>query len=417
MRVVLLNTFDAAGGSVRACERLLRGLTTEAIDTTMLVREKGSNGVRVQSVGSRTSGIFRALIDGALLHLYPRRKLNFFAPAWAPGRALREIIRLSPDIVHLHWVVNGFVRIESLAKFSVPIVWTLHDSWPFTGGCHLPGECNQYEQSCGWCPILGSKREHDMSRWIWYRKKKAWHDISVTIIAPSRWIAERARSSSLFRGRNIVVIPNAIDTGQYAPGDKLGARRELGLSERGNIILFGANHALNDHNKGFDLLRAALTSAFWPETQLVVFGAPESAALPECGLHVRNFGFVHDERKMALLYQSADVFVAPSRDENLPYVVMEAMACGTPCVAFRVGGMEDLITHYKTGLMARPFDTGELAARIQELLHNDSFRMELADNARRWVVNNVNMKRIAQRHIELYQQLILAATCERRSKS
>lgn len=409
MKIALLNTYDRSGGATRACHRLYSGLSAVGEEAYMLVREKSRNRSGTVAVGSRIGGFLRALIDGFPLHRYPNRKLHVFSPAWFPGRGLQNVSRLNPDLVHLHWVVNGFVRIEDLSSLDCPVVWTLHDSWPFTGGCHLPAGCTRYEQSCGRCPVLGSDIENDWSRRIWIRKRNSWGKVPLTIVAPSRWMAEKARSSSLFKDRTVVIIPNGIDTHLYCPGDRMEARRELGLSENCRLLLFGSIHALSDTNKGFDLLQRAIKTmnpTQLQNTELVIFGADNDTILPDCGIPVRNLGIISDEEKMVLLYRAADLLVAPSREETLGYVIMEAMSCGTPCVAFEVGGIPDLISHGETGYLARPYIVEDLATGIINVLHDYMLRKAMAEKSRKWIEDNLSLHLIAQRHLKLYRQLI-----------
>lgn len=409
MKIALLNTYDKSGGATRACHRLFSGLSAAGEEAYMLVREKSRNRSGAVAVGSRIGGFLRALIDGFPLHWYPNRKLHVFSPAWFPGRGIREVSRLDPDLVHLHWVVNGFVQIEDLSSLNCPVVWTLHDSWPYTGGCHLPAGCTRYEQSCGRCPVLGSENDNDWSHRIWMRKQKSLGNVPLTIIAPSRWMAEKARSSSLFSDRRVVIIPNGIDTHFYCPGDRQESRRELGLPEYCRLLLFGSIHALSDTNKGFDLLQRAINSmnpTQLQNTELIIFGADNDSILPDCGIPVRNLGIISDEEQMVLLYRAADLLVAPSREETLGYVIMEAMSCGIPCVSFEVGGIPDLITHGETGYLARPYIVEDLATGIINVLHDDMLRKSMAEKSRKWIEDNLSLQLIAQRHLKLYRQLI-----------
>jgi glycosyltransferase involved in cell wall biosynthesis len=406
MKVALLNTYET-GGAARACYRLFQGLISAESDAELIVRG-GAHSTGVISAGSSWGGFIMALLDGIPLHCYSGRQLNNFSPAWVPGRGIYEATRFSPDIVHLHWIVQGFVQIESMTSISCPIVWTLHDSWPFTGGCHLPGNCRRYEHGCGQCPVLGSNCENDLSRRIWRRKHEAWKNLSLTIVCPSKWLAERAGASSLLRGRRIVVIPNGIDTVRYSPGDKLAARRKLGLPENRSILLYGANQAISDKNKGLDLLLAAfrlIEDTQLQDTELVIFGEDTNATFQESRLHIRNLGSIHDEDRLLLLYRAADIFVAPSRQENLPNMVMEAMACGTPCVAFAVGGIPDLITHGETGYLAQPFEIEDLAQGLSQLILDVDRRVSMSLQSREWIENNVSMTKIVALYQNIYREL------------
>ena len=407
MKAVLLNTYET-GGAARACFRLFQGLKSAGADASMIVRSD-SHFPGAISASSNRGGFLRALFDGIPLHRYRGRQLHNFSPAWMPGRGIKEANRLFPDLVHLHWIVQGFVTIESLTSITCPVVWTLHDSWPFTGGCHLPGNCRRYEQECGQCPVLGSNCENDLSRRIWRRKHETWKNLSLTIVCPSKWLAERAGVSSLFRGRRIVVIPNGIDTMRYSPGDKLAARRRLGLPENPAILLYGANFAISDRNKGLDLLLDALRlidAKQLQDTELVVFGEDTDTTITGGRLHIRNMGTIYDEEQLVLLYRAADILVVPSRQENLPNMVMEAMACGTPCVAFSVGGIPELVNHGEMGYLAVPYDVEDFSRGILLLLENEEIRRHMSLSARRWVEANDSIDRIAGWHLDLYRELV-----------
>jgi glycosyltransferase involved in cell wall biosynthesis len=411
VNVLLLNTFDLTGGAARACHRLYEGLKAAEAHVATLVREQSGQVPGVVSVGSRLDGRLRALLDGLPLHRYPGRQLHNFSPAWMPGRAASAAIRRRPQLVHLHWVVQGFLQIEALASLACPIVWTLHDSWPFTGGCHLPGTCRGYEQNCGRCPVLGSQKEQDWSRRIWQRKRDAWENLSLTLVAPSSWLADRARASSLFAHRRIEVIPNGIESSLFCPGDRQAARRLLGLPEDRRLLLFGANHALSDANKGFDLLQEALLlldEGARQTTELVIFGENWNRPLPDCGLPVTNLGAVAHEEQLLSLYHAADLFVAPSRQENLPNMVLEAMACATPCVAFDIGGIPDMIRHGVTGYLARPYEVEDLATGISLLLADESGRLAMGWASREWVQQHASIEIVAELHEKLYRELVSA---------
>lgn len=408
MRIALLNTYDQTGGAALACFRLFRGLTNAGTDAVMMVREGTSSAQGVVTTVPRFGGRLLALMDGLPLHFYPYRQPHNFSPAWMPGNAVKEVIRRRPHVVHLHWIVQGFVQIEDISALNCPIVWTLHDSWPFTGGCHLPGSCRRYELACGSCPVLGSHNENDWSRRIWQRKQSSWKNLPMTVVVPSRWLANLVRSSSLFAGKRIEIIPNGIDTALFCPGDRQTARRALGLPEDRKLLLFGANHAFSDVNKGFDLLQSALRCLDEKQRQfveLVVFGDSSGMPLPDCGVPVKNLGAIADERLIVLLYRSADVFVAPSRMENFPNMVLEAMACGIPCVAFAIGGLPELVAHAKTGYLARPYEIKDLARGLASVLADEATRTAMGAQSREWVVSNAAIDRVVESYLNLYREL------------
>ncbi|MRR06373.1 MAG: glycosyltransferase [Deltaproteobacteria bacterium] len=414
MKIVLLNTFDVRGGAAVAACRLNTGLRSIGIDSRMLVQEKAGDDPFVTGPATplrRALSAFRPMFDSLPLRCYPERQRITFSSAILPDRISREIKKMSPSIVHLHWIAAGFLRIETLAMLGRPLVWTLHDSWAFTGGCHLPFDCLRYREACGVCPTLGSSRQGDLSRWIWKRKKKAWENLNLTVIAPSRWLARCAGASSLFRNTRIEIIPNGLDMDRFRPIDQGTARDILSLPRHRKLILFGGAQASSDPNKGFHYLTEALgilSSRGWGDkADVLVFGSHQPEKDLGFGMQGHYLGHVHDDVTLSLLYSAADVFVAPSIQENLPNTVMEAAACGTPSVAFKIGGLPDLVEHGRTGYLAQPFDTDDLAQGIAVLLEDDKKRTEMGDAARHKVISEFALERIARRHAEIYRGILI----------
>ncbi len=374
MKALLINSDDGSGGAARAAMRLHLGLRSLDIESKLLVQKKHTDMETV--VGPRPvlgywQGELRPHLDALPTCLYPKRTGALFSPAALPGNWLKSVSEISPDIVHLHWICNGLVRLESLRKLKKPVVWTLHDSWAFTGGCHLPGDCQCYQQACGACPVLGSRRDKDLSRKVWERKRKGFDDIDLTIVTPSRWLADCAKSSSLLAGKQVEVIPNGLDIDKFRPLDKREARNLLGLPQDVHLVLYCGSQAAVDPNKGAALLLEALKSQAIREGnrfELVVFGTSVDLGFDNLGIKTHYLGRMSDEVSICLVYSSADLLVLPSREENLPYTVMEAMSCGVPCVAFDVGGVSDLINHMTNGYLASSYDTHEFGAGIAHLL-------------------------------------------------
>ncbi len=413
MKILMLSTFDARGGAAIAARRLQTGLQHIGIDSRMLVQEKGSDDPSVFEPATplrRALTAFRPMFDSLPLKLYPKRQRITFSPAILPDNLNQKIKQLDPSIIHLHWVAAGFMRIETLAKAGKPLVWTLHDSWAFTGGCHLPFDCLRYRQSCGHCPTLDSSRDKDLTRKIWKRKKKAWANLNLTVIAPSRWMAECAGSSSLLRDTRIEIIPNGLDMNRFRPIEKNTARDILSLPRDRKLILFGGVQASSDPNKGFQYLAEALrklSSKGWGEkADVLVFGSREPEKDPGFSLKAHYLGHIHDDITLALLYSAADVFVAPSIQETLCNTAMEAAACGTPSVAFATSGLTDVIEHGRTGYLAKPFEPEDLAQGIDWILTDEEQQQNLSRAARDKLVSEFTLEAIAQRHATLYREII-----------
>jgi glycosyltransferase involved in cell wall biosynthesis len=414
MKVLMLNTFDTTGGAARAAARLQRGALALGIDVRMLVQFKNSNAEEIICNKSPLQNLVRRLklFLGLLpVRRYPNKPVNNFSPALIPDHIPSELAEIDPDIIHLHWLCAGFLSVETIGKLyrlNKPLIWTLHDSWAFTGGCHVPFDCTRYQKSCGACPILGSSREKDLSRWTWTRKEKAWKKLNLTIVTPSRWLADCALSSSLLKHTRIEVIPNGLDADIFQPRDKMQSRRLLKLPENRKIILFGAVGVTTDLNKGFHLLKGALNelSEEYSDLQAVVFGTDMSPLISDLQIPVRALGSIGNDQELAIVYSAADIFVAPSLQENLPNTIMEAMACGTPCVAFRQGGVPELIAHKVSGYLANPYDTNDLARGITWILEDRSRHEKLASQARLKVVADFQLCHAAQKYNDLYVGLL-----------
>jgi glycosyltransferase involved in cell wall biosynthesis len=309
-------------------------------------------------------------------------------------------------VINLHWTCRAMLRIEDLPRISKPIVWTLHDMWPFTGGCHCDVGCTRYEAQCGNCPVLGRSGEADLSRRVWSRKHKAYAEADITLVAPSRWMAAKARKSRLFRDRNIHVIFNGLDLDIFKPVDRQQARRNLHLPEARLLLLFGAMDSIVIPGKGFDLLAAALAKlpASWQRRiDLVVFGAtgPGETKLGDFKSHF--LGYVYDDRRLAEIYASADAMVTPSRQDNLPCTVSESLACGTPVVAFDVGGIPEMIEHKVSGYLAEAFDTDDLARGIEYVLEQQQLNDQMHKAARKRAVENFSDREMSQKYMSLYE--------------
>lgn len=413
MKVLMLNTFDDVAGADRAARRLQQGVRRAGVDARLLVQFRFGDGKDVICTDVPGTKLLRRLklyLGTLPVRFYPQRPVNNFTPALLPDRLPEKVAAIAPDIVHLHWLGAGFCQIETIGKFNRPLVWTLHDSWPFTGGCHVPGDCRKYREHCGACPVLGSVRENDLSRRVWERKSRAWRELRPTLVAPSRWLAACAGESSLFHECRIEVIPNGLDTDVFRPMDRRAARAVFGLPPERPLILFGAVNPLSDPNKGWHLLQLALkaVSDSRSDAMAVVFGADAPDSAPETGMPVTFLGRIRNEALLVAAYAAADVFVAPSLQEAFCQTLVEAMACGTPAVAFRATGPLDIVDHLENGYLAEPGDPADLARGIVWMLQDRDRQAVLADRARRRVVSDFALETVARRHLELYGELLEA---------
>ena len=417
MRVLHISTEDTRPGAARAAYRLNQGLNQIGIDSNILVQSKRSDSITVHTPHQGGMGRIivesRKLLDKTLLTRYPKRLITPFSPQWVPNvNILQRIELLKPDLINLHWVCDGFLQIESLPKLQKPLIWTLRDMWPFTGGCHYDQGCGRYTVARGMCPQLSSNSNSDLSKRILKRKLRAWRDLDLTVVALSSWIGECAASSSLFKGHRIEIIPNGLDTELYRPIDQRVAREILKLPNDKQLVLFGAVQATSTKRKGFHLLQAALrhlSQSTWKEKlDLVVFGASKPEYTEDFGFETHYLGKLNDDLSLVLAYSAANVLIAPSVQENLANTVLEAIACGTPGVAFEIGGMPDLIDHQKNGYLAKPFEIADLAQGIIWVLRHKERQHKLAHNARKKVERQFTLKIQANRYKSLLEEILKA---------
>lgn len=410
MRVLIVNSADLEGGAARAAYRLHEALIRAGIGSRLLVRSKTSNDNAVdgpRSAADRFMVKVRGVTEQWPLRAYPNATGALFSPAWMPFSGMVDRINGSDaDIVHLHWITGGMMRIEDLARIDKPIVWSLHDMWAFTGGCHYDDGCGRYMTRCGACPVLGSAKTSDLSTKVFDRKAatfgKAGH---MTIVGLSSWMADAAARSTLFKDKRVVNLPNPIDTSVFAPQDRAAAKHALGLPTEKPLVLFGAMNATADPRKGFAHLSAALRAIPSGTMELGVFGADRPARPPDLGHPVHYLGRFSEDRSLCTLYNAADVTVVPSVQENLSNTIVESLACGTPAVGFAIGGNSDMIVDRVNGALARPFDASDLAACISWTVEPQR-SASLRENARRTAMERFDAPVVAERYRTLYTEVL-----------
>ena len=408
MKVLFLNSTDCRGGAAKAAVRLLKAMRDIGVDADLLAQEYGDQ-IAQYGIWDRCRLWLKPRLDALPVLRYPDRTGMIFSPSRLPDGISQEVRRIQPDLIHLHWIQEGFVRIETLAALKAPIIWTLHDSWPFTGGCHLPYECPRFADRCGACPVLGSDDENDFSRKIWTRKKKAWNNVPITLVAPSRWLAEKARASSLFRDQRVEVIPNCFDSSVFHSGNRETVREKLGIAPDKRVIIINASQMSDDRNKGGDLLGAVLKKLAMhidsSSIHLLLTGDNFPTSMVPDTMSVSYTGQIRNEHLMADLYAASDLLVLVSRLENLSNTVMEAMACAVPAVAFNVGGMPDLIDDGVNGRLVESFDTNGFADSVWWCLDPDRLP-ELACRAVQLTADRYAAPVVAAKYYELYRELL-----------
>ena len=409
MKILHINTTDVEGGAARAAYRLHRALLAKGVDSQMLVQRKLSDDYTVQTVAKTKIGklfnFLRPYIDAFPLRKYKNRTKTPFSPAWVPfSMVVDRINELKPDIVHLHWICGGMIRIEDLAKIKQPIIWTLHDMWAFTGGEHIDEGQKHYLEECGNSKVLNSHKEKDLSRRGWIRKNKVYQKLkTLTIISPSQWMYQEAQKSSLLKEKTHYLLPNVLNTDVFKPLEKNNARKLWNISPDKKIILFGSVKATSDPNKGYTLLKEALSLLKIENTEIIIFGSSKPEKEELIRYKTNYVGPLYDDISLISLYSCADVMIVPSKQESFGQTASEAMACGTPVVAFNSTGLKDIIDHKINGYLAEPFNSEDLKNGIEWILNNDNYQA-LSKNAREKVIKHFSEEVLTPKFIELYKK-------------
>lgn len=378
MKVLHLCYSDLAGGAARAAYRLHIAQRKFGMDSHMLVINKLSDDPYVHSVSKRKQLWIKGLnyITNKFLKLQKYNNNVFHSINIIPSGLIKYINHLSPDIVNLHWVGSNMLSISEIARIQQPVVWTLHDMWAFSGCEHYEDLNNINRYRCDYNDDLTKNKNYvDLNKIIFKFKRNKFKKNKITIITPSNWLGECAKNSSLFKKNNVVTISNCIDHTVFKPVDKLFSREVLGLPEKVPLILFGAMASTSDIRKGYMLLKIAMQKLkernVYFNCELVVFGANKKNEINEFGIKTHYVGNIVDDATLCLLYSAADAFIAPSLQDNLPNTLVESLACGTPCIAFNIGGMPDLIPSKAFGQLVDDVDSGSLADAIYTQLSSE----------------------------------------------
>ena len=413
MNILLLNTSDRTGGAAVAASRLMHALLKQGIRVDMLVRDLTKADEHIQTV-NKTGWIkrlnrFRFYWERLVIFLFNRfNKAELFRVSIAntgndisDNRLVQEA-----DIIHLHWINQGFLSLKNLQKLiqlGKPIVWTMHDMWPCTGICHHARECNKYQELCESCFYLKSQ-SFDLSTNVYRKKKFIYQNANITFVGCSDWLKQKALVSGLLKRKHVLNIPNAINASVFCQKEKVACRKELNLPLDKYLILFGALN-VTDSRKGVDYLIRSLFLLRRKDIELVVFGQIKQEIKSMFPIPIHSMGYLSDEVKISILYNAVDLFVTSSLDENLPNTIMEAMACGTPCVGFRTGGIPEMIDHKRNGYVADYKDAEDLARGIRWVLdYPDKARLSEAcvEKVQREYAEEV----VAKRYIDLYNELV-----------
>ena len=414
MRVLIVNTAERTGGAAIAANRLLHALNHNGVEARMLVRDRKTDTPEVVNIPQSWRLKSKFLWERGVIWLNNgMSKKNLFQVDIAnAGTDITAIPDFQwADVIHLHWVNQGFLSLKNLERILAsgkPVVVTMHDQWYFTGICHYSGGCEKYQSQCEQCPMVKG-RGADLARRVFDRKRAMYEGRNITFVGCSRWMAELARQSALTQGHTVTNIPNAIDTTVFAPMDQQEARQHHGLPLDKKLLLFGAQR-ITDPRKGFDYLVEACEhiSRHHPslpgQLEVVVLGGDAQSVKETFPLPVHTVNYLSNEAEIAQLYNAVDLFVTPSLQDNLPNTIVEAMACGTPCVGFNVGGIPEMIDHKQNGYVADYCDSIDFAQGIVWCL-NDTRHAALREAARATALATYAETAVAYRHLNVYKAI------------
>lgn len=411
------------GGAGRAAYRIHQGVRSLGVDSKMLLKSGYSNDSNIITLDGFVSRnpFYKAFdwtcnkVKNKTEHVrwnrYPDREKIFMSDL--RGTDLHGALqKLDYDVLHLHWINRRFIALSDLPQ-DKPIVWTLHDSWAFCGICHYFFECKEYQLQCGCCPFLHSSDAKDLSYEVWKKKAEIYKNLDLHIVSPSHWLADCAKQSSLLKRFPVTVIPNCLDVNAFRSlNEKEISPKWRSFQEKRfakPLVLYGAMNAAKDKIKGFANLLSALRIlerlGHCDDFELIVFGATKSELSMDVNIPIHYVGYVYDTDELVSLYNLASVMVVPSLTENLSCTIMESLSCGTPVVAFNIGGNGDMIDHQQNGYLAKEKDDADLAEGILWCLENNGDN-RLGKNGREKVLRDYTFEVVCQRYKALFESVL-----------
>lgn len=423
MKITLLSRSDSDGGAAVACRRLFLAFRSQKFDAQMLVQDKRVDNDNIKTTTETKIEAYydfwRFAFERLIFTFSERSKSVRFAFSMAnTGLNLSKRVDIQfTDIIHTHWFNFGFLSLKNykqLINLGKPMVWTLHDMWAFTGGCHYAGDCQNFKTECMNCPFLKNPSANDLSNQIWKKKQDIFNSLKtnqLTIVCCSEWLAGVARQSSLLKNIKVVSIANPLNINTFQPQDKSLVRRKFGLPDEKLLVLFGAMN-IADQRKGFDYFLNALIrlKAVYPELsqkiELLIFGKSKPELMSKLPFPAHNMGSIKSEASMAEVLNCADLFVIPSLEENLPNSISESFACGVPVVGFNTGGIPEMIAHKQNGYVADYKSATSLSDGIAWVLSKAN-TVSLSENARQKALNSYSESVVAQNYMKLYRKIFV----------
>ncbi len=419
MKITLVSTFENLGGASIAAVRLHKSLLSRGIESRMLVHIPSQNNEKVFPLSNhlfqKNISFLRFSLDRLLFIPFAKNKSVRFAFSAANiGLDISDhpLIK-NADIIHLHWINFGFLSLKSLQKLFAlkkPILWTFHDMWAATGGCHSSKGCKNYLTHCHNCPLLAHPSNQDLSWKVFERKINVFQNKPFSIVTCSNWLNSVIKSSALLGNFSIQTIHNPIDLIFFQSIKKSDARKNLNLSENKKLILYGAANA-SDPGKGFIYLQKALNilknenKKELSEIELVIFGKADEVNVSEFPIKVTLLGKL-SPKELINAYSACDIIALPYVEDNLPNIASEALACNLPVVAFKAGGLPDMVDHMENGYLAEAFSIEDLYNGLITILYAGNYEeIQLAARRKAEMAFSENLN--TEKYIKVYQNLLI----------
>ena len=394
MNIAIFSTSDKNGGAATATYRLYKALSKNN-NCQYFVENKTIYDNNIKKIDAKKSSI---LTEQYIQNFINQNRTHLTNTLFSyTGRYTNLPDLHGFDIINLHWI-EYFLNLENLkelAKLKKPIIWTLHDMKPFSGGCHYPNICEGYKDNCSFCLQL---QDTDLSKKVLEVKKKLFDDANLTIVTPSVWLAKEAKKSTLFKDKDIKVIPNGIDVDIFKPVKD--AKEKFNIPKDVIAISFGVQD-FNERRKGFFELQKSLSEVAKNLKDKKIVGLLFGSNASKLPIPTKELGYIKDEKDLALIYSVSDIFVLPTLEDNLPNVILEAMSCATPVISFDTGGAKDIIDTFSGDIVPKG-DTQALADKILEYIYNDNIRKEKSKNARKKIVKNFTLTHQVKRYENLF---------------
>ena len=412
MKVIHLNYIDFFGGGARAAYRIHQSLIKEGINSRMWVNKALLDDETIEGPSTKIEKVLvqlrTHLIRALFIKLFKTNNKSMHSPSVLPSNWVKRINDSDADIINLHWIQNEMLSIKDISKITKPIVWTIHDMWLFCGAEHISND-NRWREGYNLNNRPSYETGFDLNRWTWNRKKKYWKN-PIQIVSTSRWSEKCIKESKLISNWPVSLIPNTLNCEVFKPTDRKVAREQLNLPSDKILILYGAFTNENNPYKGLDLLVSALehlkNDLKSKKVELVIFGQGKPKFPPNFGLPIHYMGHFNDDISLAILYNAVNIVTVPSRNETFGQIACEAQACGTPVVAFNIGGLADIVEHQKTGYLANAFDIKDFANGITFVLDHIETG-QIKKNARERAINKYSEKKIANQYLKLYKTLLI----------